>query len=250
MTTSILDVNESTFKEDVLDRSSQVPVVVDFWAAWCGPCHALSPILEKLATEANGSWVLAKIDVDANPSLAAAAGVRGIPAVRAFKDGRQVAEFTGALPEPNVRAWLQQLGPSPAYIAVERGLAAERRGEPEDAQGAYEEALTEEPGNDDARRGLARVKLAQRTQAMNESELRRRVEVNPDDLDSVAALADLDTARGDVDTAAGRLIEVIRGGDAEAAERARLHLLELLDTLAADDPRALRARRALSLALY
>jgi putative thioredoxin len=250
MTASILDVNESTFKEDVLDRSSQVPVVVDFWATWCGPCHALSPILEKLATEANGSWVLAKVDVDANPSLAAAAGVRGIPAVRAFKDGRQVAEFTGALPEPNVRAWLKQLGPSAADIAVDRGFAAEQRGELEEAQQAYEDVLREEPGNDDARRGLARVELARRAQDLNESELRGRMDANPGDLDAVLALADLDVLRGDVDAAARRLIDLIRAGDAEAAERARLRLLELLDTLAPDDPRTLKARRALSLALY
>jgi putative thioredoxin len=250
MTSSVVDVGESDFKEHVLERSSEVPVVVDFWAAWCGPCHALGPILEKLATEANGSWVLAKVDVDANPSLAAAAGVQGIPAVRAFKDGRQIAEFTGALPEPHVRAWLRQLEPSQADLAVQLGLAAEQRGELGDAQRAYEEALTEEPGNDDARRGLSRVKLAQRTEGLDESELRRRVQSNGDDLDAVFELADLEAIRGDVDTAAGRLIDVVRSADAEAAERARMHLLELLETLPPDDPRALRARRSLSMALY
>jgi putative thioredoxin len=250
MTSSIVDVGESDFKERVLERSSQVPVVVDFWAAWCGPCRALGPILEKLATEANGSWVLAKVDVDANPSLAAAAGVQGIPAVRAFKDGRQIAEFTGALPEPHVRAWLRQLGPSQADVALEGGLAAEQRGELGEARRAYEEALTEEPGNDDARRGLSRVKLAQRTEGLDESELRRRVESNGDDLDAVLELADLEAVRGDVDAAAGRLIDVVRGTDAEARERARMHLLELLEALSPDDPRALRARRSLSMALY
>jgi putative thioredoxin len=250
MTSSIIDVDESTFTEQVLDRSTEVPVVVDFWADWCGPCHALGPILERLATEANGSWVLAKVDVDANPSLAAAARVQGIPAVRAFKDGKQIAEFTGALPEPHVRAWLEKLGPSPAELAVERGIAAEQRGEPQDAQRAYEEALREEPGNDAARRGLSRVKLVQRTEGLDEVELRRRLEAHEDGLDAVLELSDLEAVRGDIDAAARRLIDVIRSADKQQAERARIHLLQLLETLPPDDPRALRARRSLSLALY
>jgi putative thioredoxin len=250
MTSSILDVDESTFTEQVLDRSTEVPVVVDFWADWCGPCHALGPILERLATEANGSWVLAKVDVDANPSLAAAARVQGIPAVRAFKDGNQIAEFTGALPEPQVRAWLAKLGPSPAELAVERGVAAEQRGELQDAQRAYEEALEEEPGNDAARRGLSRVKLAQRTEGLDEAALRHRLEAHEDGFDAVLELSDLEAVRGDIEAAAGLLIDVIRGADKQQAERARIHLLQLLETLPPDDPRALRARRSLSMALY
>jgi putative thioredoxin len=250
MTSSIIDVDESTFTQQVVDRSTEVPVVVDFWADWCGPCHALGPILEKLAIEANGSWVLAKVDVDANPSLAAAARVQGIPAVRAFKDGKQVAEFTGALPEPHVRAWLKKLGPSPAELAVERGVAAEQKGQPQEAQRAYEEALADEPSNDEARRGLSRVRLAQRTEGLDETQLRRRLEAHEDGLDTVLELSDLEAVRGDIEAAARMLIDVIRSADEQQSERARLHLLELLETLPPDDPRALRARRSLSLALY
>ena len=245
-----IDVSETTFQTEVLDRSHEVPVVVDFWAAWCGPCRALGPILDKLATEGSGEWVLAKVDVDANPRLANAARVQGIPAVRAFKNGKQVAEFTGALPEPQVRQWLAQLGPSEAERAIERARRAELDGDLDGALDGFRRALSLEPGNQEAKAAVAKLELMQRAGDMDEAELRRRLVADPGDLDAGIALADAAAARGDFDAAFDLLLGAVAALTGDDRERARAHLVSLLDALPADDHRALAARRKLSLVLF
>jgi putative thioredoxin len=244
----VFDATEATFERDVLERSRQVPVVVDFWAAWCGPCRALGPVLERLAVEADGAWVLAKVDVDANPGLASAFGVQGIPAVRAFRGGREVAEFTGALPEPAVREWLLQLGPSPADLAYEEGAVLEAAGRLDEAADRYRRALAEAPAHEAATVALSRVELALRTAGLDGDDLRQRA--GSGDLDAILALADLEAQTGDFEPAFGRLVETLRRTGGEDRERVRRRLVALLDLAPPGDPRVMAARRAMASALF
>ena len=244
----IVDVTEASFDREVLDRSNEVPVVIDFWAAWCGPCKTLGPLLERLAVEAAGSWVLAKVDVDANPTLAAAFGIQSIPSVRAIKGGRQVAEFTGALPDVSVRDWLAQLGPSPADLAYDEGAAHEAAGRLKDAAECYRRALADAPAHDAAAIGLNRVELAMRAAGQDRGELARRAASG--DIDAVLALADLEALGGDFEPAFNRLVEALRRTAGDDRERVRQRLVALLDLPPVGDPRVTAARRAMASALF
>jgi putative thioredoxin len=158
---NIIEVQESSFETDVIQRSFDKAVVVDFWAAWCGPCRMLGPVLEKLASEPDSNFVLAKVDVDRNPGLSMRYGVQGIPAVKAFKNGQIAGEFVGAQPEPMVRKFIEDIAPSEANKSTSsaKQLLAERRWK--DAEAIYRESLEKSPTDVYAKLGLAKALLGQ-----------------------------------------------------------------------------------------
>ena len=276
----VRDVDEATFEREVVERSRQVPVVVDFWAAWCGPCRTLGPVLERLAAAAGGDFELVKVDVDRNPRLAQRYRVQGIPAVKAFRDGQVVSEFTGALPEPRVREWLKEITPSAADRLAAEGRAAEDRGDAHAAERAYRATLGEEPGHAAAAVGLARL-LADRG-ALEEAEgLLRPLAADPEAqrlrtrLRFRAAARDADVAAlnarlaadprdmearyqlglalaGDEAYAAAldHLLEAVRLDRRYADDAARKAMIDIFNLLGDDDPRTQEYRRRLSSVLF
>jgi putative thioredoxin len=153
----VVEATDRNFMDTVIEESKRRPVVVDLWAAWCGPCRTLGPILEKVASERGGGFLLAKLDVDANPYTAGQFGVQSIPTVVAFRDGRPVDGFVGALPEQMVNEFVDKLLPTEADLGVREALETEQNGDLGDAESKFRAALEADAGNRDARLGLGRI---------------------------------------------------------------------------------------------
>lgn len=278
------DSSTATFEQDVLEASRQVPVLVDFWAPWCGPCRALTPILERVVGESAGQLLLAKVNIDEHPELATRYGVRGIPNVKAFVDGRVVDEFTGALPESGVRRFLEVVLPSPSEKLRRAARIEIARGDFEAAEAKLREAVALDAENHGARTDLgellvarqefagaeaaleaipahrrderaeklaARIGVWRRGQSLPDAaSLRARVAAHPDDLDARLAYAERLVVDGDYRAGLEALLEVVRRDRGERRERARKLMVEGFG-LASDQPELIdEYRRKLSSALY
>jgi putative thioredoxin len=285
----IKETTTQNFRADVLDASRSVPVLVDFWAPWCGPCRQLTPILEKAVRAARGKVRLVKMNIDDHPQIPGQLGIQSIPAVIAFKDGQPLDGFMGAIPESQVAAFIQRVagasGPSEAEQAVEAAAAAFAAKDFSGAAGLYSAALQAEPENLAALGGLARcfialgeldqargllvgltaaqekdaaisgaraaLDLAAQAESLGRpSDLEARLAANPADHQARFDLAVALNARGDREGAITQLLEIVRRDRAWNEEAARKQLLQFFEAWGPKDPGAIKGRQRLSALLF
>jgi putative thioredoxin len=264
----VFDVQEINFQTEVLNRSATVPVILDLWSPRSPQCAALTQILEKLAYEADGAWVLAKIEVDTNPRIAQALQLQAVPTVIAVVNGELVPMFEGPMPEPSIRQLLAQL----MVIAQEAGLnttAAPAEGDEADgdsrydaafaaidegdwdaADAAYRGILAIDPNDEDAKLGLAQVELMRRTDGIDPAAVIAEADASPADLRLASLAADVEVFEGRVEEAFARLIELVRNSVGDEKAAARDHLVGLFNLIGDADPRVIKARTALANALF
>jgi putative thioredoxin len=280
-----VDVSEQDFEQSVVQRSHEVPVVIDFWAPWCGPCRALGPTLEKLAEEQQGKFILAKINIDENPMLAQAFQIQSIPAVKAVRNGALAGEFLGAQPEPNVRRFIEQLMPSEAESLAVEAQRLEEAGKAQGAESLYRAALAKEANQPLALLGLARV-LVQRGEendaqtlltripntvpehpaaqqllaqlrlkqtgasAGDEQKYRDRLAADPNDLDARFELSQVLAAVGRFEEALTELLTIVKKDRKFRDEGARKAMLEIFEVIGARSDLAEHYRSELAKVLF
>lgn len=275
-----VEVTDGNFAIEVQQRSKELPVVVDFWAPWCGPCRVLGPVIEKVAGEYAGKVVLAKLNTDENPKVSALFRIQGIPAVKAFKDGKVIAEFTGAYPEPQVRAFFEKIVGGPAIRVTDEAEAHLRSGNVEAAEASYRAILAKSPNQPDALVGLATVLLSRgetsaASELLDRAPTDRRAKVMKhrifldgfakkhagENLESEAAASPRDpraryrwgvmlAAREQYEAALDELIESIRLDKTFAEGAARKAVLAVFDILGLDSELTREYQRKLSNVLF